>query len=283
MPGSYLALHPRVQRLVRFKRLGGRLDAPIYDVLPRFMLAQLGADANRLAHALKVERLLEVVVVQQRLRVGIRGLELELAGAKREVEPDYHTHADGRHSVAAAVNAIRGVDVHIDDHIVFHIRAGGGVAQPELNARAECLQVVLRLGAPGYIHQRMVAQVLPHAGQVFEDGDAQFAQMVGGADAGQHQDLGRAHRAAAEYDFAAFHHEPFAAALNIHADCAIAVEDDAMHNAVGADGEVEAVAGQAEIAQVGAPADAFRVVQGQRPYACSIGRIVVGAVGEAVV
>ena len=129
----------------------------------------------------------------------------------------------------------------------------------------------------------MVAQVLPHTGRVLEHRNAHFVQVVGRPDARKHQNLRRTDCARAQDDLAALDHEPLAAALHIHAGRTVALEDDAINQAVGADGQVEPMPRQAEIAEVRAPAYALRVVQRQRPHASRVRRVMIWAVREAVV
>ena len=59
------------------------------------------------------------------------------------------------------------------------------------------------------------------------------------------------------------------------------VEQDALHGAVGADGEVEAMARGVDVAERGTPADAVGVVEGVGADAGGVGVVVVGVGGEA--
>ena len=70
----------------------------------------------------------------------------------------------------------------------------------------------------------MVAQVLAHAGAVVHHGDAQAAQVVGGADAGQHEQLRRGDGAAAEDYLVALYGEYVTAAFHHHAGGFVPVE-----------------------------------------------------------
>ena len=130
------------------------------------MFAQPYADADGFPHALAVEFLREVVVVENRLGVRVGGLQLQLARAHFEVERDYHAYACRLHAAAAPIDALGGKAVHVNDHVVSQVGAGGGVSQAELHPRPVQVELMLRLGAPGDVHQRMVAQVLPDAGDV---------------------------------------------------------------------------------------------------------------------
>ena len=77
--------------------------------------------------------------------------------------------------------------------------------------------------------------------------------------------------------------EGLAAALHLYAHRFLSIEDDAAGDAVGADGQVQAVAGRVEVAEGGAPADAVGVVEGHRADAGGFGVVVVGDIGEALV
>ena len=283
MSRAHLAHHPCVQRVVGFQRLVGRLDALVDDVLPGLVLAELRADANGFAYALSVELLLEVVVVEYRLHSRIAGLQFQFARAYGKIESDNRANTDGSHAISATVYATGGEDVHIDNHVVFEVRVACGVAQTELYARPECLKLVLRLRRPSNIDERMVAQVLSHAGRILEHQNAHLVEMVGRPNARQHKNLRRANRARAQDNLAAFDDEALASALHIHAGRPVVLEDDAMDRAVGANGQVEPMPRQTQIAKVRAPAYALRVVQRQRPHAGRVRRIMVWAVGEAVV
>ena len=75
--------------------------------------------------------------------------------------------------------------------------------RPALASRTFFKRVELRdvggvLGVPDQRHRRVVVEVLPDALQVRDDVDAVLAQVVGRADAGQHEQLRRVHRAAGE-------------------------------------------------------------------------------------
>ena len=69
--------------------------------------------------------------------------------------------------------------------------------------------------------------------------------MIGGAHARQHQDLRRCHSASAEDDLVALDLEDLAAALNLDADGPLALEQDAAHNDIGLDRQVQLVAHRA--------------------------------------
>ena len=126
----------------------------------------------------------------------------------------------------------------------------------------------------------MVAEVLSHAGQVVDDGDAHLAQVGGRADTGQEQYVGRADGSGGEDDLLSLDREPLAAALDLDADGLLPFEDDAAGGAVGADGQIEPMAGRVQVAEGGAPADAVWVVEGHGADAAGLGVVVVGGVGE---
>ena len=148
-----------------------------------------------------------------------------------------------------------------DLHIVAEVGIGHGVAQAHLDGGGLDIGAVAG-GAEQDAGGGVVAQVLPHAGEFVDDGDAHFAQVVGGADAGEEQQLRGGDGAAADDDFAAGDGEAFAAAVHLYAHGAFAVKEDAAGVDVGADGEVEAVARQVEVGEGGADADAVQGVAG---------------------
>ena len=101
------------------------------------------------------------------------------------------------------------------------------------------------------------------------------------ANAGQHQDVGRADGARAEDYLVGLDGEGLAAALHQCTHGPVAFEQELLHVAVGADGEVQAVAGLVQVAQGGAHAHAAGVVEGRGADARRVGVVVVGAVGES--
>ena len=127
----------------------------------------------------------------------------------------------------------------------------------------------------------MVAEVLAYAGGVLDDRDAVGTQVFRRAHAGEHQDVGRADGAAAQDDFVGLGDENLAAGFQLHADGPVAVEQYPMDVAVGLDGQVQAVAGFGQVAQVGAHPDAVGVVERRGADAVGIGVIVVPGFGKA--
>jgi hypothetical protein len=103
----------------------------------------------------------------------------------------------------------------------------------------------------------MVAEVLADLGGVGQDLDAALAEVLAGADAGQHQQLRRVHGAAAQDHLAAGVDRAAAVVIEeLHADGAAALEQDAGHEGAGADDEVGALAGGAQVGVGGRPAAA---------------------------
>ena len=119
----------------------------------------------------------------------------------------------------------------------------------------------------------MVAQVLPHAGKFVDHRDAQLAQVVRRADARQHQDLGRGHRAGRQHDLVGLHEEYLPTALHFDADSAIALEYDAPHHHVGPHREVEAVPHLPQKRESRAHAHALGVVHGDGAHAAGVGTV----------
>ena len=138
---------------------------------------------------------------------------------------------------------------------------------------------------PSHTDGWVVAEVLADAGEVVHDGDADGLELLGVADAGEHEQVGRADCSSAEDDLVCVDLEALAAAFDFNAYCAFfaqpaACEEDAPDSAVGADGEVEAVAGGVDVAERGAPADAVGVVEGVGADACGVGWLWSGLAGK---
>ena len=83
------------------------------------------------------------------------------------------------------------------------------------------------------------------------------------------------------YDLIALGHEALAAALDLNADGAVAIEEDAAGVDVGAECEVEPVAGQVEVGQGSADADTVEGVAGARGDAGGFGMVLVSIVVES--
>ena len=108
MPGRGLAHQPIVQRVVRLQIRLQRLYAPLDNVLERLVLAQPHRQVNALAHSPPVKRLLQVVVVQERLRIRVGGCEFQLARAQRQIQRHNRAYAQRLHSRAAAIHPLGG-------------------------------------------------------------------------------------------------------------------------------------------------------------------------------
>ena len=113
------------------------------------------------------------------------------------------------------------------------------------------------------------------------DRDVELSQVVRRAHAGEHQQLRVGNCAAAENDLIGLYDELFSAALDLYADYSLAVEQEPVRHAVGPDREVQPVSRLAEIAEVGAPAYAVRVVARDGPDAVGIGLVEVGDIRES--
>ena len=67
--------HAGIQRIIAGQLFVGGLDSLLDDVAERFVFAQLGAQTHRVAQAAAVLRVLHVVVVKERLFVGVGGIQ----------------------------------------------------------------------------------------------------------------------------------------------------------------------------------------------------------------
>jgi hypothetical protein len=96
---------------------------------------------------------------------------------------------------AAGLKPVRGADTGFEEDILH--------ARHQLLERVRDL-AMQRDGLRAFLDHRaikVILQVLPDAGQIGDDIDAEFAQVIGLADARQHERLGRVDRAAAQNDF----------------------------------------------------------------------------------
>ena len=268
------ATNPLVEGVVGFELLGCRLLRRAY-YLPHFgVLGEAVREADTLTQTLDVEGVAEIVVVQNGLNAGIGGDDTELAGGQGEVDADRHEE-----------QTLFGVEAHDLNHVVAEVRAFGGVAEGDLlRADAVGRDGEVGVAVPAHGYGGMVAQVLADAGQVVSYRDARGFKLRGVADAGEHEQVGRADCACAEYDLACLDDEALAAAYDFDSGCAFfvqPVEYDALHGAVGADSEVEAMAHGVDVAERGAPADAVGVVEGVGADAGCVRVVVVGVFWEA--
>ena len=124
-----------------------------------------------------------------------------------------------------------------DLDVVAEVAAGGGVAEGDLGAGGGGVQGEVVLDFDGDADVGMVAEVLADAGEFVDDGDAHSAQVVGGADAGEEEELGGGDGAGADDDVGAEDGEYFVAAFHFHADGFFALKEDAAAGDIGADGE----------------------------------------------
>ena len=91
--------------------------------------------------------------------------------------------------------------------------------------------------------------------------------------------MGGADGAGAQYYFAGFYYKGLAPRFHLHPGGprrGPGVKQDAMHIAVGADGQIQAVAGDIQVGQRGAEADAVGVVQRHRAHAGGVGMVEIG-------
>ena len=126
----------------------------------------------------------------------------------------------------------------------------------------------------------MIVQVRSHARQIVAHRNADFAQMVGGPDAGELQELGRVERAAAQ-DHLAF--GPHIGTDGIHhignAHRALALEQNVPGERAGDDGEVWPLRCRRQIAASHAPASAASRGAVHRTEAFLLAAIGIGCVG----
>ena len=144
-------------------------------------------------------------------------------------------------------------------HIVAVARARRGVAHPDLQ-RGRVRRY--RMGAfVQQKHRGVIAQVLPHAGQMPRERYAHLRQMLLRANTRQHQQLWRIYRAAAQHDFAGVHAKYLAAALHLYADRVAALKQNPPRERVRPDGQVEPVARHSQVGQRRAHPDAVYAVE----------------------
>ena len=210
--------------------------------------------------------------------MGVGAAQPQLPAAHRQFQDAGKADALGLQGVAGdgrGEGRLHNLDV------VAEMAAAGGVAQGDLGAGRRRIQREIILDLDGDADVGMVAQVLPHAGQFVDDGQAQFPQMVGGADAGQQHQLGRGDGAGGQDDVRALHDEHFAAAFHLNAHRLFALKDDAAAGYIGADGEVEAVARLAQVSDGSAHPHAVGVVHRDGADAAGFGMVHIRVVGVA--
>ena len=135
------------------------------------------------------------------------------------------------------------------------------VASGLLPLRRREAERLLRL--PGDRHPRVVLEVLPHAGEVAHHRDPQRAEVLGGAHAGEHQELRRPDRPRAQDDLASRPCLALGAALPVGDSHRSAVLDEHPgRERVALDGEVLPVEGRTQVGVGGAVPLAVPLVEG---------------------
>ena len=248
-------------------RVGGqvgvhRVDPRQQDFPVGRMLADGDAGADGLAHPFQVEGFLVVIVIQVGVVQRVAGFEPQFALAQGQLQAGADADVvfvvvddDLRRAV------FRGHQQGRNLHIVAEVGIGDGVAQADLDGGRLDVGAVAG-GAEQHAGGGMVAEVLSDAGQVVNHRDTHFAKVVGGADAGEQQQLGGGDGAAADDNPGAVGDESLPAACHFYAHGAFAVEQDAARLDIGAQGEVEAVAGEVQVGQGGADANSVQGVAG---------------------
>ena len=163
------------------------------------------AQPRRRPQPAPVLRAAEIAVVNQRVGLRVCRRQPQLARAVRQLQDAGHTQnvipspvrpAARRLAAATQRTWPRRRVIHIHLHIVARPRPLGGIAQHRLDpGTGETGTGKIGSGDIAgaqrrvHINQRMVAQVLPHAGQIPHYRDAQPGQMVARPHARQHQQL----------------------------------------------------------------------------------------------
>ena len=239
-----------------------RLDLAVDRTGELVCVHDLADDLDAAHQRVAVRLRVEVARVDDRRLVGIRGAQAHLAAAlgvdQRGLHRDRRAQIDHRPPWRVLVGrgirpgqavdlevgaALAGVGLHEAEnleHALAEPRAAGGVLlhhAPEEVARGAAVA-----GLRGEEHQRheeVVVQVLPHR-QVGGDVDVQGLQVLGGADAGGHQDLRRADDARRQDHLGAgVDHLRRAVLADLDAGGLAVVDDHPAH--VGADLDVEVV------------------------------------------
>ena len=133
----------------------------------------------------------------------------------------------------------------------------------------------------------MVGQVLSDTGGFDYGLYSVFPQVIPGADAGEHQYLGRPDGAGAEDNLPGLDEEGLVVGDRLDARRPGAfpggVEEYSLDHHVCPDGQVEPVAREAQVAYGSGPTDAVGIVQGNGPHSGAAGRVVVFAVRVSIV
>ena len=282
MAGGHDAAHPVVEGGVGGGVGGGDVQRSPGDSAEGLVVEHVEEDTHPLAHAVEIDGLPEVVVVEQRPAPGIGGGQAQAAGAGGQVDGGHKREADDLGVVV--VPAPGGAGAGVEEHVVAQVGAGGRVPARHLQGRllpgAE--EGRLRLDAESALG--VAAQVAAHPRQVGMDRQAQGPQVVGGTDPGEQQQLGGADGPAREQDLTGVDALRAGGTADLHGRGAPPFDEDPPGRGVATDLQVRArpnLGGQ--VAEGGAPADAAGVVQGQGADAGGVRVVVVGAVGLAPV
>ena len=124
----------------------------------------------------------------------------------------------------------------------------------------------------------MVAEVVPDPRQVLDNGNVESVELVGGADTGEEEDVGSTNGSGTENDLIGIDGKHLFTAYDKQTSGPVAIEYDAVDQAIRADGEVEAVSGGVEISDGGAHPDSVYYVEREGADTGAVGAVVVGAV-----
>ena len=262
-----VAQEPLVQRLVGGQVLVGGGYPLIEDFAVHGILGDAYAQADAVAHSPQVLRVPVVVVVDVRLNLWVSGLEGQLALSHGQLKAGVHADVVG---VVVDFHLCRtvlaGHQHGLELHIVAQRRVCGGVAHSNLGHRS--LHVGSFALRPVQHRRRwVVAQVLAHALSIMHHADTETLQVLRGADAGEHQQLRRCHRAGTEDDLIALDGERLAAAFGLHSHRFLAVEQDPVGGHAATNCQVQAVSCRVQIVEGVAHPHALNGVAGPGRHA----------------
>jgi len=234
---------------------------------------------HRLHRALEIARIGEQVEGDQRLRAGIAALEPDEPFREGLVGPELNS---------AKLEAHPGPGEAVRDRELHVLCGAVGMARAEAHAEQEVVaetrgQPALGLDVKPDANQRMLLQIGPDARPIRHNGNAVLAQVLRGADAGAHEERRRMERAARDDDLAARDALAPAIARNLHGDCALALELNALDETLWQDAEVLTKPRRAvEIGQCRGDAVTVDVVLGKRKAAVAELGMAIVEIGDAL-
>lgn len=161
------------------------------------VVGQLDREPDAVAQAPPIALLLEKAQIDRGLDLRTVRLEAELAAAERELEAGEQRDERAARLYRRARGQC-GAGVEEDLQIVPRRRAGSRVAERDLEHRQVRSVEEPRRGPADEMDDGVIHEVLPDAGQVYEDRDPVRPQLFGRADAGEEEEMWATDRSGSE-------------------------------------------------------------------------------------